>query len=206
VLGRRKDTQVETPTTPQEEAPAQGKNRPTPKRREVEAARRQPLVPDARGKGKPQSKEGRRAQRDAARQQRLEARARMMTGDERYLAARDRGPVRRFARDFVDARWNLGEMVLPVMVVVLLLSFVGSSLQRSNPQVFGGLLAVTYVMIVFAAVDSFWMQLRIKKALRAKFGPEVDTKGVGWYAVMRSFQLRRTRVPKALGKRGEFPG
>jgi hypothetical protein len=204
VLGRRKETQVEAP--PQEEGTsAQGKNRPTPKRREVEAARRQPLVPDARGKSKPQSKEAKSAQREATRQQRVEARAKMMAGDERYLSPRDKGPVRRFARDFVDSRWNLGEMVLPVMVIVLLLSFVGSSLQRSNPGLFGGLLAVTYVMVIFAAVDAAWMQLRVKKALRAKFGADVDTKGLAWYCVMRSFQIRRTRVPKPQVKRGELP-
>ena len=35
---------------------------------------------------------------------------------------RDKGPVRRFIRDYVDARWNIGEFMLPVMLIVLALS------------------------------------------------------------------------------------
>ena len=31
----------------------------------------------------------------------------MKTGDERYFLPRDKGPVRRFIRDFVDSRFSL---------------------------------------------------------------------------------------------------
>jgi hypothetical protein len=200
VLGRRKTSQPETPTTPEADQ-GPGKNRPTPKRREVEAARRQPLVPATRkSTGKPGSK----ADKQAAREQRVEARQRMVAGEERYLPARDRGPVRRYARDFVDARWNLGEVLLPVMFLFLILSFVGSGLIK-NQQIFGGLLVSTYLLVALSAVDAFWMQRRIKKAVLAKFGDATIVSGLGWYAVMRSFQIRRTRVPRPLVKRGEFP-
>jgi hypothetical protein len=177
-----------------------GKNRPTPKRREVEAARRQPLVPSARPTGKPKTK----ADKQAAREQRIESRQRMMAGEERYLPARDRGPHRRFVRDFVDARWNVGEVLLPVMFLFLILSFVGSGMIK-NQQVFGGLVAATYVLVLLSAFDAFWMQRRVKKSVRARFGDDADLRGLGWYAVMRSFQIRRTRVPRAMVKRGEFP-
>ncbi|GAB3599997.1 hypothetical protein GCM10027446_32750 [Angustibacter peucedani] len=201
MLGRRSKTD-EAPASQTPDGP--GKNRPTPKRRDVQAARKQPLVPTARaatGKGGKPTK----AARDAARMERIQARERMMAGDERFLGPRDRGPVRRFARDFVDARWNLGELLLPVMVVVLLLSFASSALKQSNPAVYGGVLAVTYVLVVMSAVDAIWMSLRLKKAARAKFGDDLDTKGLTWYSVMRAFQMRRTRVPRAVVKRGEFP-
>ena len=42
-----------------------------------------------------------------------------MTGDEANLPLRDKGPAKRFIRDYVDARWNVGEFMLPVMVLVL---------------------------------------------------------------------------------------
>jgi hypothetical protein len=150
-------------------------------------------------------KGGSKAARQAAREERVKARERMMLGEERYLMARDRGPVRRFARDFVDGRWNLGELLLPVMVVVLALSFIGSGLQKQNPGLYGGILAVTYTMIVMSAVDSFLMSLRLKRAMRERFGADVDTKGISWYAVMRAFQIRRTRVPRPAVKRGQPP-
>ena len=70
---------------------------------------------------------------------------------------------------------------------------------------FGGLVAATYVLVLVSAIDAFWMQRRVKKKLQAKFGDDVDLRGLGWYAVMRSFQIRRTRVPRAMVKRGEFP-
>ena len=201
MFGRRKTSSGATATR---EAPAQptgsGKNRPTPKRREAEAARKQPLVP-SRGTGGGGSK----AARQAAREERVKARERMMLGDERYLMARDRGPVRRFARDYVDSRWNLGELLLPVMIVVLALSFVGSGLQRQNPAVYGGVLAVTYTLVVMSAADAFLMGQRLKRAVREKFGADTDTKGLAWYAIMRAFQIRRTRVPRPTVKRGERP-
>lgn len=36
----------------------------------------------------------------------------MASGDERYLPVRDKGPVRRFARDYVDSRWCVAEFFL----------------------------------------------------------------------------------------------
>jgi hypothetical protein len=201
VLGRRKTDEVEAPQT----AEGPGKNRPTPKRREAEAARRQPLVPAARTAGGKGGKGASKAARDAARLERVAARERMMAGDEKYLGPRDRGPVRRFARDFVDARWNLGELLLPVMVLVLLLSFLSGTLRQSNPGIYGGVLAVTYVLVVMSAADAAWMSLRLKRSARAKFGADLDTKGLGWYSIMRAFQLRRTRVPRPAVKRGESP-
>jgi hypothetical protein len=201
VLGRRKTTQTQPPAAPD----GPGKNHPTPKRRTAEAARKQPLVPASRaatGKG---GKGGGKAARQAAREQRLSAREHRLAGEERYLLGRDRGPVRRFARDYVDARWNLGELLLPVMVVVLVLSFVGGSFQRQNPGIFGAVLAVTYTMVVMSAVDALLMSLRLKRALRERFGQDAAVKGISWYAVMRAFQIRRTRVPRPVVKRGQPP-
>ena len=88
------------------------KNRPTPKRRDQEAANRRPLIVADRKAARGQDKV---ARREAMARQRQG----MMAGDERYLPARDKGPRRRFIRDAVDVRWNVGEFMLPVMVLVL---------------------------------------------------------------------------------------
>jgi hypothetical protein len=195
---RRKQPAAQPPTPPA----GPGKNRPTPKRREAEAARRQPLVsPGRTGTGKGATK----AARQAARLERMHARERMMAGDERYLAVRDRGPVRRFLRDAVDARWNLGEFVLPVMLVVLVLSWVGSAVQSRNPQLYTFVFSLTYVIVVVSALDAFLLTRRLKREVTAKFGADAWVRGSGMYAAMRAFQIRRTRVPKPQVARGQRP-
>jgi hypothetical protein len=195
---RRKQSAPEPPATPS----GPGKNRPTPKRREAEAARRQPLVPSGRASGgKGQSK----AARQAARLERMHARERMMAGDERYLAARDRGPVKRFVRDAVDARWNVGEFVLPVMLLVLFFSWVGTSLQARNPQIYTLVFAVTYAVVVASALDAYLLTRRLKREVAAKFGPDAWERGTTMYGAMRAFQIRRTRVPKPQVARGQHP-
>ena len=82
------------------------KNRPTPKRKDQEAARRQPLVVADRK----QAKQLDRAKRN---EQLAKTRQAMLTGDDSGLPPRDKGPVRRYMRDYIDARWNLAEFMLP---------------------------------------------------------------------------------------------
>ena len=43
----------------------------------------------------------------------------MANGEEKYLPVRDRGPQRKFVRDFVDAGWHAGELLMPLMLVVI---------------------------------------------------------------------------------------
>lgn len=168
------------------------KNRPTPKRRDQEAARRRPLVVTDR-------KAARDADRQKRREQQLRMRQAMVTGDDAHLPARDKGPVRRFIRDAVDARWNLGEFMLPVMLVVLALSFV-----RTTWAITIVFVAV-YGLLLVAALDAFLMWRRLKKKLVAKFGEAGRARGLAMYAVMRAFQMRRSRMPRPLVKRGEHP-
>jgi len=82
-------------------SPPARKGRPTPKRREAEQARRRPLVPDGRG-----DRKALKAQAKVRREREYQA---MITGDDRNLPPRDKGPVRRWVRDYVDARHNAGE-------------------------------------------------------------------------------------------------
>jgi hypothetical protein len=193
VFGRNKTTNeqlADEALHPQREG---AKNRPTPKRRDQEAARRQPLVVADRKRAKKLD----RAQRN---QQLTKTRQAMLTGDEAGLPPRDKGPVRRYIRDHIDARWNLAEFMLPVMLVVLALSFL-----RTSTILFFVML-LTYSVLLAAVLDTFIMWRRLRKKLAARFGEEAATaKGNGMYAAMRAFQLRRSRMPRALVKRGQYP-
>ena len=193
MFGRNKTTNeqlADEALHPQREG---AKNRPTPKRRDQEAARRQPLVVADRKRAKKLD----RAQRN---QQLTKTRQAMLTGDEAGLPTRDKGPVRRYIRDHIDARWNLAEFMLPVMLVVLALSFL-----RTSTILFFVML-LTYSVLLAAVLDTFIMWRRLRKRLAARFGEEAATaKGNGMYAAMRAFQLRRSRMPRALVKRGQYP-
>ena len=56
----------------------------------------------------------------------------MQTGDEKHMPLKDRGPQRRFMRDVVDARWNLGEFVLPVAVLLIVVQLVFAQVRSSR--------------------------------------------------------------------------
>jgi hypothetical protein len=113
----------------------------------------------------------------------------MRTGDERYLPARDQGPVKRFIRDWVDSRLSFAEFLLPLLLVIMALSYAGSGSTRSFAN---GLWTATILLTV---VDTLWLTFRLKRALRAKF-PGEDTRGTTFYAVLRVVQMRWMRMPK----------
>jgi Flp pilus assembly protein TadB len=190
VFGRRKQDQ--TLPAPQQPAKAGGKNRPTPRRHQQEARNKRPLVPTDRKLA------GRQA-REASRAERLRARDAMMTGDERYLPPRDKGPVRRYVRDFVDARWNVGEFFLIVALVVVFLTFI----QDPVVQLVGT--GVLWLTVVACVVDGFLLSRKLKRRLVERFGEDQLPAGVVRYGVMRAFQLRRTRLPKPMVSRGQYP-
>lgn len=169
------------------------KNRPTPKRRDQEAARRRPLVVTDRKQARAQDRQKRREAMTKARQA-------MVTGDESGLPPRDKGPVRRYIRDYVDARRNLAEFMLPVMLVVLALSFLRTS------EILLMVTVLTYGILLTAIADTFLMWRRLRARLVEKFGAEAATaRGNGMYAAMRAFQLRRSRMPRVQVGRGQFP-
>jgi len=192
VFGRSKTTTDEQSTI-LEPSPREGaKNRPTPKRRDQEAARKRPLVETDRKAARERDKVARRE--GLARQRQA-----MVTGDDTHLPARDKGPVRRYIRDYVDARWNLGEFLLPVMIVVLAISFM------RVPWAFAVVSIGVYGLLIAAAIDSFLMWRRLRTRLVAKFGADHVGRGLGMYAAMRGFQMRRMRMPRPLVKRGQYP-
>jgi hypothetical protein len=172
-----------------EERPG-AKNRPTPKRSVAEAANKRPLVPSDR-------KVAGKASREQLREQRLRQRQAMLSGDERALPARDAGAVRRYVRDYVDARYSVGEFLLPLVVIVFVLTLTRQA-YLALPAII-----VTYGMVFAFLLDAMYLRFRLRKLLTAKFG-SVD-RGIIFYAVTRALQLRRWRMPRPKVRRGEYP-
>lgn len=171
--------------------PEIGKGRPTPSRKQAQAQNARPI---AGGRNKEVQKQVRRQQMEA----RERARVGMMAGEERYLGPRDRGPQRRYVRDYVDARWSVGELLIPMMVIVLVMTFMPGIFQLLS-------LAVIWGFVGLAIIDAIFLGLRLKRKLGEKFGEDKVQPGYRWYAAMRAFQFRPLRAPKPQVKRGERP-
>ncbi|GAA4173306.1 DUF3043 domain-containing protein [Gryllotalpicola koreensis] len=179
----------------QAEEIASGKGRATPSRKEREAANRRPLVPADR-------KAARVADRDRARVERERQQAGLAAGDERYLPVRDKGPQKKFARDFVDARWSVGEFLVPIVVALLLVTFLPFPSDIKN-TVSSYVLIVVWGFFLLTVVDCLVMGGLLVRRLREKYG--TAERGVRWYASMRAIQLRPLRMPKPQIKRGQTP-
>src|SRR5699024_2785940 len=119
------------------------------------------------------------------------------TGEEKYLPARDKGPQRRYTRDYVDARWGIGEGLIIGVLLFLALSFVPTPAMQLASNI--GMLVYVFCVIF----DGFGVGYHVKKRLEAKFG--VMEPGTRWYAAMRGTQMRRMRLPRPQVKRGQFP-
>lgn len=165
------------------------KGRPTPSRKEREAARRKPLVPVDR-------KAAKRESRGDARKARIEQREAFARGDEKALPPRDKGPVKGFIRDYVDSRRNFGEILLPLMLIVLVLTILPNrTLQMSA-------FFLVWLVVVLGIIDATLMVRRIKAQIRERFHTD-PPRGTASYAVMRAFQLRAGRRPGPRVKRGD---
>ena len=158
------------------------KGKPTPKRKESQAKLKvSSLSPAA-------SKEAKKALKAQARVRRLETRAAYMRGEESALPIKDKGPARRFVRNYVDERKSVTEYFLIFIMFILFLTVIPS------PAVQLGAIALMYSAMIWVAIDGFLLSRRVKKLVAEKF-PGEPTKGLGLYGWMRSTQLRRLRAP-----------
>jgi hypothetical protein len=162
---------------------SQKKGRPTPKRKDAESARKVSSLAPAR------SKEEKARQKSATRAARMAQRAAYLRGDENALPTRDRGPVKRFVRNYVDSRRSIGEYFLPVIGVVLLVSLI----QNAAAAVIG--VVLMYTVLFASVIDGVLLGRKIKREIVAHF-PGESPKGLGMYGWLRSTQMRRMRAPK----------
>ncbi len=127
--------------------------------------------------------------------ERAKAREGMLRGDERYFPARDRGPVKKFARDWVDSRRLPSQYFLPFSLVILLVTWIPMGDARTQAMIYGYVLTIAWpVMMVAVLGTSIFVAQRVKKQAAEKF-PNESVKGVGFYAAMRALQIRKLRFP-----------
>jgi type IV secretory pathway VirB3-like protein len=119
-----------------------------------------------------------------------------VTGDDRYLPARDKGPVKRFCRDFVDSRRTPAEYLLPYFLVI----FIVMTIPMPQVQIIATYLWLVAIIVV--PIDLIFMGRRLKRQLRERF-PNDSHRGAVAYGVMRATQIRRLRMPKPQVKPGE---
>ncbi|OBB38785.1 hypothetical protein A5752_11165 [Mycobacterium sp. 852002-51961_SCH5331710] len=184
------------------------KGRPTPKRDQA-ARKRGPVAPapmtaaEARRRRKEMrnkmSREERREEKAARREQMNERRDRMMAGDEAYLLPRDKGPVRRYVRDVVDARRNVLGLFMPSALGLIFVMLAVPSVQVQRL-----ISPLMLVLVLIMVIDGFILGRRVNKLVDEKF-PD-NTEGgwkLGFYAASRASQLRRMRAPRPQVNRGE---
>lgn len=161
--------------------PGSKKSLPTPSRKEAEAARRQRVT-----------------QTYSKKEARAYAQKQGRTNRVKAINVREGTPERSLMRDHIDTRFNLGEFLLPSVVIILAVTIVG--------QRFPGAAAVAtlamYVFILLVIVDNFFMWRAFKKLLADRL-PGSSPRGLLMYGMTRGTQIRRFRLPSPRLKRGE---
>ncbi len=183
-LGEAADTGGATTTSggPAGLRPKRGpKSAPTPTRDEALAARKALINPTLTPK---EAKERARANRRAQTQGRY--RASEMTPDRVLL------------RNFVDARFSVGELLFPLMIVIVLLTFVS---RRSLALAYATSVATIIIFCTWiVSITVNW--IRFKRLLKRRL-PGTDNRGLFIYMVNRMMVIPRWRRPEPVVKRGE---
>lgn len=170
-----------------------GKGRPTPKRSEAEAARRQSVkVPR-------DAKAAKKAMRERASIERAQQRNALYTGDERHLPARDQGPIRKDVRKYVDSRLSSGEVFLPVAVLVMFAAFI------QNKTVIMVVNTLWSMMLIVVILDGVWVAMQVRKLVKQHYPQSVRRSSHIGYGVVRSMTMRLMRLPKPMYAIGGKP-
>jgi hypothetical protein len=158
------------------------KGRPTPKRSEAERRRRQPYSAPTNRKAAVSQSRG-RDRTDRAR--RYEAQKR---GEEWALPARDKGPVKALTRDYVDSKRRISEFYMYILVLLFVLLLLKSKATQTIVY------PVVLVLVAVMAVEGIMTARGVKKLAAQRF-PGESTRGITRYAIMRTLQIRRFRLP-----------
>jgi Protein of unknown function (DUF3043) len=174
-------------TTKVRPAAETAKGRATPKRSEAERGRRQGITGTPSRSGSA-SRSGTKTSSADSRADRLARNEAMRRGEQWALPARDRGPVKGLARDYIDSRRRLSEYYMYLMIVLVVVLFV----KKSGVQLYAEPIAL--VLILLVVVDAAWLRFKLTKLVRERL-PGENTRGLTIYAVFRALQIRRFRVP-----------
>ena len=91
----------------------------------------------------------------------------MQTGDVNHMPKAERLPWRIYIRDYVDARFNLGEFFIPVAFVILVVSIF---VTYKWPTLALPLMVLMYVYLFAVIIDIAIMWRKLKKKLIEKYG------------------------------------
>jgi hypothetical protein len=177
------------------------KGRPTPKRSEAERNRYQSITgstTSGRSPGSGSTSGGKATPEDKsrARSERERRTAAMRRGEEWALGPRDRGPIRKLARDYVDSHRRPSEYYMYVLVLLLV------ALLSRNAALNTYVSPLVLVLIVVVVIDAYLIRRALMK-LAAERYPGESTRGMTTYAVMRALQIRRFRMPTPRLKPGD---
>ncbi len=185
------------------------KGRPTPKRNERErerGVRREHFsAPETRAEArarrkkfkesmtKEEYKEYKARQKRQRREEQRRIQEGMDRGEERYLLERDKGEVRGFARDWVDARRFITNMMMPLALILLFIMLVSNAV----PQISMAASVIAMIIMLAIFIEGIIMGRRVNRAARLKFpGSTEPGFGLGFYAFSRAGQPRRWRSPR----------
>ena len=184
----------------EEAAPASGKGRATPKRRDVVGPRGPVTAPknrkEAYARQKQQTKAARTARKTPATQMTVaQRRAALKAGDPSVLPRRDQGQTRKLARDYVDSHRMASNYLLflfPLMIVSWLL-----------PQLALMQLVVLAAFVGFL-VEWYVVGRRIRRLAAERYGKaDGANMSIGFYAGSRAYLRRSWRMPAPQVERGD---
>ena len=156
------------------------KNRPTPTRKEAEAARMAALHP---------------------RVTRREAKALDRAADNKrkaqQLDAMDNQPERVLLRNYIDSRWSMTEFMWPLLLILL----AGSLLGGKWPVLVVGVTLLLYALVLVTIINFWFSWHGFRKELTQRY-PGASTKGLLMAMISRMSMIRRVRTPAPAIARG----
>ena len=178
-----------------------GKGRPTPKRSDAERNRYQTITGSTTSGRGPRTGSGTKGKltpedKAKARSERVRRTEAMRRGEDWALGPRDRGPIRKLARDYVDAHRRPSEYYMYVLLLLLV------ALLSRNATLNTYVSPLVLVLIAVVVVDAYLLRRALFK-LAAERYPGESTRGMTTYAVMRALQIRRFRMPAPRLKPGD---
>jgi hypothetical protein len=198
VFRRRSDAPdvIDTEQAPERPEPASrqaGKGHATPKRSEVERRRREPYTPPS-GDRKQAAAQKRDRQRTEQRR-RMEA---MRRGEEWAIPAKDRGPVRALARDYVDSRrFIVSEYILFGIFLLIFALFFLDKTKNSDL-----ILYIELLIVAIVVVEALYHGVMVNRLAKQRL-PGESTRGITWYIIKRNIKIRSSRIPPPRVERGQ---
>lgn len=178
----------------------QPKGRPTPKRRDSgRPTGPAPKAPQNRKEAVAWQKAQRAAEKKLTPDERKEARAKQMAalkaGDPAALPARDRGPAKEIARDWVDSRRMLSNFLFLLLPLILL----GTAVPTLT---FLPLVSMLFLGVII--IEGFMNGRQVRKIAVQRHGSVREgAASLGFYCASRAAMPRRWRLPAPRVQVGE---